>query len=65
MPQPTIAQKLTASMQAINLMSIPTTVPTNSTYWTNYSKQDNFYAAPYTWWSSFKKTLVNIEPTGK
>lgn len=60
-----IAQKLTASMQAINLMSIPTTVPTNSTYWTNYSKQDNFYAAPYTWWSSFKKTLVNIEPTGK
>jgi peptide/nickel transport system substrate-binding protein len=60
-----IAQKLTATMQAINLMSIPTTVPTNSTYWTNYSKQDNFYAAPYTWWSSFKKTLVNITPTGK
>jgi peptide/nickel transport system substrate-binding protein len=25
----------------------------------------NFYAAPYTWWSSFKKTIVNIEPTGK
>jgi peptide/nickel transport system substrate-binding protein len=60
-----IAQKLTATMQAINLMSIPTTIPTNSTYWTNYSKQDNFYAAPYTWWSSFKKTIVNIQPTGK
>jgi len=60
-----IAHKLTTTMQAINLMGIPTTVPTNSTYWTNYSKQDNFYAAPYTWWSSFKKTLVNIEPTGK
>lgn len=59
-----IAQMLTTGMQEINLMSIPTTIPTNSTYWTNYSKQDNFYAAPYTWWSSFKKTLVNIEPTG-
>ena len=51
-------------MQVINLMNIPTTIPTNNTYWTNYPKQDNFYAAPYTWWSSFKKTLVNIEPTG-
>ena len=38
-------------------MNIPTTIPTNSTYWTNYPKQDNFYAAPYSWWSSFKKTL--------
>jgi peptide/nickel transport system substrate-binding protein len=46
-------------------MNIPTTIPTNSTYWTNYPKQANFYAAPYTWWSSFKKTIVNIEPTGK
>ena len=52
-------------MQEINLMNIPTTIPTNSTYWTNFPKQDNFYAAPYTWWSSFKKTIINIEPTGK
>jgi peptide/nickel transport system substrate-binding protein len=60
-----IAKKLTEGMQVINLMNIPTTIPTNNTYWTNYPKADNFYAAPYSWWSSFKKTLVNIQPTGK
>jgi peptide/nickel transport system substrate-binding protein len=59
-----IARKLVETMQVINLMNIPTTIPTNNTYWTNFPKADNFYAAPYTWWSSFKKTLVNIEPTG-
>jgi len=60
-----IARYLVEDMQLINLMNIPTTIPTNSTYWTNFPKQDNFYAAPYTWWSSFKKTVVNIEPTGQ
>jgi Bacterial extracellular solute-binding proteins, family 5 Middle. len=60
-----IARYLVEDMQMINLMNIPTTIPTNSTYWTNFPKQDNFYAAPYTWWSSFKKTVVNIEPTGQ
>lgn len=60
-----VAQMLTEDMQVIGLMSIPTTIPTNNTYWKNYSKQDNFYAAPYSWWSSFKQTLVHIEPTGK
>ena len=60
-----IMRKLTEDMQVINLMNIPTTIPTNSYYWTNYPKQDNFYAAPYSWWSSFKKTIVNIEPTGR
>lgn len=59
-----IAKKLVEGMQVINLMNIPTTIPTNNTYWTNYPKADNFYAAPYSWWSSFKKTLINIEPTG-
>jgi peptide/nickel transport system substrate-binding protein len=60
-----IAKKLAESMQVLNLMNIPTTIPTNNTYWTNYPKADNFYAAPYSWWSSFKVTLVNIQPTGK
>jgi peptide/nickel transport system substrate-binding protein len=60
-----IAKLLTEDMQLINLMNIPTTIPTNKTYWTNFPKQDNFYAAPYTWWSSFKQTVVNIEPTGQ
>lgn len=60
-----IMQRMVEDMMLIPLMSIPTTIPTNSTYWTNYPKADNFYALPYTWWSSFKKTLVNIEPTGQ
>ena len=60
-----IIKKLTEGMQEINLMNIPTTIPTNSAYWTNYPKQDNFYAAPYSWWSSFKKTILNIKATGK
>ena len=60
-------------LQALNLLfgiaqdlaGKPTTIPTNSTYWKNWPKQDNFYAAPYTWWSSFKKTIINVEATGK
>lgn len=52
-------------MMVIPLMSIPTTIPSNNYYWTNYPKADNFYAVPYTWWSSFKETVVNIEPTGR
>ncbi|KKB07065.1 hypothetical protein VE25_19660 [Devosia geojensis] len=60
-----IARYLVEDMQMINLMNIPTTIPTNSTYWTNFPKQDNFYATPYTWWSSFKQTVVRIEPTGQ
>lgn len=52
-------------MMVIPLMSIPTTIPSNNYYWTNYPKADNFYAVPYTWWSSFKETVVNIKPTGK
>jgi peptide/nickel transport system substrate-binding protein len=60
-----IMKELIKDMSVINIMNIPTTIPTNSFYWKNYSKQDNFYAAPYSWWSSFKKTLVNIQPTGQ
>lgn len=58
-----IQEIVVENMYMLPLMSIPTTIPTNSTYWTGYTKQDNFYALPYTWWSSFKKTLANIEPT--
>jgi len=60
-----IQEIVVEEMYMLPLMSIPTTIPTNSTYWTGYPKQDNFYALPYTWWSSFKQTVVNIEPTGR
>jgi peptide/nickel transport system substrate-binding protein len=60
-----IMKELVTGMQVINFMNIPTTIPTNSYYWKNYTKQNNFYAAPYSWWSSFKKQIVTIEPTGK
>jgi len=60
-----IIQEMTQNMEYINMMNIPTTIPTNSTYWTNFPKADNAYAVPYTWWSSFKKILVSIKPTGQ
>jgi peptide/nickel transport system substrate-binding protein len=60
-----IIQQEIQNMEYINMMNIPTTIPTNSTFWTNYPKADNPYAVPYTWWSSFKKILVNIKPAGQ
>jgi peptide/nickel transport system substrate-binding protein len=60
-----IVQEMIQNMMYINMMNIPTTIPTNETYWTNFPKADNAYAVPYTWWSSFKKILVTIKPTGK
>ncbi len=60
-----VIQQMVQNMEYINMMNIPTTIPTNNTYWTNFPKQDNGYAVPYTWWSSFKKILVNIKPTGQ
>lgn len=60
-----ILKEVVQDMQYINMMNIPTTIPTNDTYWTNFPKQENPYAVPYTWWSSFKKILTNIEPAGQ
>ncbi|HEY8456784.1 MAG TPA: ABC transporter substrate-binding protein [Actinopolymorphaceae bacterium] len=57
-----ILQHFVTDMAYINIMNIPTTIPTNNTYWTNFPKQENPYAVPYTWWSSFKKILVSIKP---
>jgi len=60
-----IIKAFVTDMAYLNIMNIPTTVPTNSTYWTNWPKEDNFYALPYPWWSSAKKVVQNIEPTGR
>ncbi len=60
-----IIQEFVKDMAYINIMNIPTTIPTNEHYWTNFPHQDNYYAVPYTWWSSFKKILVSIKPTGQ
>lgn len=60
-----ISKEFIKDMAYINLMNIPTTVPTNSYYWTNYPKQNNYYAAPYTWWSSAKVIMLHIQSTGK
>ena len=60
-----IVKEMISQMFYIDMMNIPTTIPTNDTYWTNFPKADNAYSVPYTWWSSFKKILVTIKPTGK
>ncbi|MCB9118928.1 MAG: ABC transporter substrate-binding protein [Caldilineaceae bacterium] len=60
-----IIKEMITNMYYINMMNIPTTIPTNETYWTNFPKQENPYAVPYTWWSSFKKILTNIEPAAQ
>ncbi len=60
-----IQKIIVTNMAYISIMNIPTTIPTNNFYWTNYPKQDNYYAEPYSWWSSFKMILQNIKPTGK
>jgi peptide/nickel transport system substrate-binding protein len=60
-----IVKEYVTNMAYINVMNIPTTIPTNEYYWTNFPKQDNYYAQPYSWWSSIKETVVNIQPTGR
>lgn len=60
-----IVKEFIKDMAYINLMNIPTTVPTNSYFWSNFPKQDNYYAAPYTWWSSAKVIVLHVQPTGK
>lgn len=59
-----VLKEFVTDMAFINLMSIPTTIPTNEYYWTNFPKADNFYAVPYSWWSSAREMIINIEPTG-
>ncbi len=59
-----VLKEFVTDMGYINIMNIPTTIPTNSYYWTGYPKQDNYYAVPYSWWSSAKEMIVNVEPTG-
>lgn len=60
-----IQKIIVTNMAYIGVMNIPTTIPTNDYWWTNWPKQDNYYAEPYTWWSSFKSILQHIEPTGR
>ena len=60
-----LLQEFTKDMAYITIMNIPTTIPTNEYYWTGFPKQENFYAVPYSWWSSAREMIINIKPTGK
>jgi peptide/nickel transport system substrate-binding protein len=60
-----LSKEFIKDMAYINIMNIPTTVPTNSYYWKNFPKQDNLYSVPYTWWSSAKNIVLNVQPTGQ
>ena len=59
-----VIKEFITDMAYINLMGIPTTIPTNEYYFTNFPKQDNYYAVPYSWWSSAKEIVASIKPTG-
>lgn len=59
-----IMKHFVQDMAYINLMGIPTTIPTNEYYWDNFPKADNYYAVPYSWWSSAKEMVANVVPTG-
>jgi peptide/nickel transport system substrate-binding protein len=59
-----VIQEFVKDMAYINIMNIPTTIPTNERYWTGFPHQENYYAVPYSWWSSLKKILVTIKPAG-
>jgi peptide/nickel transport system substrate-binding protein len=59
-----IMKEFVQDMAWLNLMNIPTTIPTNEYYWTGFPKADNYYAVPYSWWSSAKVFVATIEPTG-
>ena len=59
-----ILKAFVTDMAYINIMNIPTTIPTNSYDWQGYPKADNAYAVPYSWWSSAKEMVVNVQPTG-
>ena len=60
-----IMKEFVTDMSWINMMNIPTTIPTNEYYWTGFPKADNYYAVPYSWWSSAKEMVARIEPTGE
>lgn len=59
-----IMKEFVKDMSWINMMNIPTTIPTNEYYWTGFPKADNYYAVPYSWWSSAKEMVANVKPTG-
>ena len=57
-----VIQEFVKDMAWINMMNIPTTIVTNEKYWTGFPKGDDYYAVPYSWWSSAKNMVANIEP---
>lgn len=60
-----IIQEFIKDMAWINLGNIPTTIVTNEEHWTGFPKADDYYAVPYSWWSSAKMMVARIVPTGK
>ncbi len=60
-----ILKEFVTDLSWLNMMNIPTTIPTNEHYWTGFPKADNYYAVPYSWWSSAKEMVAGIEPTGE
>jgi peptide/nickel transport system substrate-binding protein len=60
-----IIKEFIKDMSWINLGNIPTTIVTNEEHWTGFPKADDYYAVPYSWWSSAKMMVARIVPTGE
>jgi peptide/nickel transport system substrate-binding protein len=57
-----VAQEFVKDMAWINLSNIPTTIVTNEENWVGFPKADDYYAVPYTWWSSAKQMVADVVP---
>lgn len=54
-------QHLDAEMPFIPLVQSAKLIPFNTTYWTNWPTNDNYYNHPFFWWNHTHQIIHNIE----
>ncbi|MGX9356702.1 ABC transporter substrate-binding protein [Roseobacteraceae bacterium S113] len=56
-------QYLDAEMPFIPLVQSFKLLPMNTTYWTGWPSNDNYYNHPFFWWNTGHQIIHNLEPT--